>query len=73
VIYPQEIRKIAKLWHEGRNIGPDGQRYQVFYAPEKKYSRWDFRAASFQCEISCEGTPTVTVEKLIPELSVNWP
>jgi len=73
VIYPLEVRKITKLWQDGSNIGPDGLPYQQVYAPTKKYTRWDFKAVGFQCEISCEGTPTLVVEKSIPELSVTWP
>ena len=72
VIYPQEVRKITRLWQDSSNIGPDGNPYPQVYTP-KKYTRWDFKALTFQSEISCEGTPTVTVEKSIPELSINWP
>jgi len=72
VIYPQEIRKIAKLWQEGSNIGPDGNPYPAVYLPRKR-TRWDFTAAIFQCEISCEGAPTAAIEKSIPELSTDWP
>ena len=73
VIYPQDVRKITKLWLDGSNVGPDGLPYPKVYAPAKKYTQWDFRAVSFQCEISCEGTPTLAVDKSIPGISVNWP
>jgi hypothetical protein len=59
VIYPQEIRKITKLLQGGSDTGHP--------------TRWDFKAISFQAEISCEGAPTVAVEESIPEYSTNWP
>lgn len=59
VIYPQEIRKITKLLQPGSDTGHP--------------TRWDFKAISFQTEISCEGAPTVAVEESIPGYSTNWP
>lgn len=73
VIYPQETRQITKLWQGGSNVGPDGHPYPTIYAPGGKFSQWDFPAVGFQCEISCEGTPTLTVEKSIQPSSTNWP
>ncbi len=52
VIYPQEVRKITKLWQDATAIGSTDRQF--------------FKAVSFQCEISSEGTPTFTVEESIP-------
>jgi hypothetical protein len=58
VINPGEIRKITKLQQEGFKEGDD---------------IWDFKTSTFQCEISCEGTPTTAVKKVIPAESKVWP
>ncbi len=68
VIYPEEVRQITRLWQEGSNIGPDGNPYSVTYpARGGRLSQWDLKAVRFECEISCEGAPTATAEKLIEE------
>jgi len=72
VIYPQELRRITKLWQDGSNIGPDGNPYPVFYQP-KKFTRWDFKTVSLECEISCEGASTSNIQRTIDALSINWP
>lgn len=72
VIYPQEVRPITKLWQDGSNIGPDSNPYPVVYVP-REYTRWDFKAIGFHCEISCEGAPTAIIEQSMPEYSTNWP
>ncbi len=58
VIYPEEIRKITKLQQQGQRDGNS--------------DIWDFKVSKFQCEISCEGAPTITVEKVIAEESKRW-
>jgi hypothetical protein len=57
VIYPGETRKITKLGQLGEREDSD---------------IWILKASKFECEISCEGTPTTTVEKLIPAESKVW-
>jgi len=65
VIYPEETRKIAQLTQRGAAITWDRN--------GQARTRWAFEAVTFQCEISCEGAPTKTVEKTIPENAVAWP
>jgi hypothetical protein len=57
VIHPGETLKIAKLIQHGRNIG----------------TKWVFDAVTFECEISAEGIPTITVEKELPGDTAPWP
>jgi hypothetical protein len=74
VVHPGETLKIAKLIQQGRKQGIDGRPLPGL--PEwdgKPISQWAFDAVTFQCEISAEGIPTVTVEKAIPEDVVEWP
>jgi hypothetical protein len=74
VIYPGETRKITKLVQFGQNAGAYEQPQiagQPFRASGR--SQWVFTASKFQCEISCEGVPTMTVEEPVPEDSVIWP
>jgi hypothetical protein len=74
VIYPGELLKIAKLWQAGGNIDSDGLPYAEIHGPTgQRLSSWVFKANTFQCEISCEGIPTITVEKVIPEQSEPIP
>jgi hypothetical protein len=73
VIYPSEVRKVTKLMQAGSNDAPDGHPYPLTVSPRGNHTRWDFKAASFRCEISCEGTPTLTVEHSIPEFFTSWP
>lgn len=71
VIYPAEILKITKLFQQGDNRGTDGLPFpRSLGAKGQSLSRWVFQAVTFQCEISAEGIPTVTVEEAIPEDSV---
>jgi hypothetical protein len=72
VIYPGEIRKITKLSQEGRNTLID-PRPQVYPVRASDRTLWAFNSIKFECEISCEGGATKTVEKAIPEESVVWP
>jgi hypothetical protein len=58
VIYPGETRKICSLRQ-------DAQRRNLAEGD----SAWVFPASTFSCEISCEGTPTASVEKTIAEAS----
>ena len=70
VIYPGEVRKITKLWQQGSNFDSDGLPYPRSIGPGlQRITPWVFKAVAFQCEISCEGIPTITVEKLFPEYS----
>jgi Putative DNA-binding domain len=57
VIYPGEIRKITKL-------------VQLGYKNDRDI--WVLKASKFQCEVSCEGTQTTTVERLITEELKVW-
>jgi hypothetical protein len=74
VIYAGETRKITTLGQEGHNTGSD-PRPQPALGPFGKSGRtiWAFKATEVQCEISCEGIPTLTVEKSVPEDSIAWP
>jgi|SRR5580658_3084373 hypothetical protein len=74
VIYPGEILGITKLIQHGQDTGND-PRPQVqgnVYVEPSSHTQWVFNASTFQCEISCEGTPTKTVEQTIPIGSVMW-
>jgi hypothetical protein len=74
VIYPGEVRKISKLWQQGSNIDKDGLPYpSMIVAGGRMITSWVFEPLTFQCEISCDGIPTITVEKLFPELSKTIP
>jgi hypothetical protein len=71
VVYPGEILKITKLYQRGTNVGPDGLPYQkVMGANMQPRTPWRFPQFSLQCDLSCEGTPTVMVEKEVPEHTV---
>jgi hypothetical protein len=74
VIYPEETRTIAQLTQDGHNTGIDSRPKPAreFFGASAE-TRWAFDAITFQCEISCEGAPTKTVEKAIPENAVAWP
>jgi hypothetical protein len=74
VIYPGETRKITRLVQLGQNTGVDPQP-QIALGPfgASGKTQWIFRASEFQCEISCEGIPTMLVEKPLIEDSVIWP
>jgi hypothetical protein len=72
VIYPGETRKITKLGQEGRDTGIDPLP-QVYPVRASDRTRWAFNAIKFECEISCEGAPTKTFEKAIPEYEIAWP
>jgi hypothetical protein len=74
VIYPGETRKITRLAQDGRDTGID-PRPKPALGPfgASGQTLWSFSATNFQCEISCEGAPTKTVDKAIPEDSSVWP
>ena len=72
VIYPGETRKITKLEQEGRNTDID-PRPQIHPVRIGDRTLWAFDPTKFECEISCEGAPTKTVEKAIPEDETVWP
>jgi hypothetical protein len=74
VIYPGEIRKITKLVQQGQNTGVDPRpRVELGQFGESGQTQWVFKVVKFQCEVSCEGMVTMTVEKLVDEGSVAWP
>jgi|HubBroStandDraft_6_1064221.scaffolds.fasta_scaffold314608_2 hypothetical protein len=73
VIYPGETRKIARLAQQSRNTGIDPDpRPALGHLGASGQTIRAFDAINFQCEISCEGAATKTVEKAIPEESVAW-
>lgn len=56
VIYPEETLKVTKLIQDH----PEIRRDESWSAP-----RFMFRAFEFSCELSCEGTSTKAVEKIV--------
>jgi hypothetical protein len=74
VIYGGETLKITKLFQRGDQKGPDGLPLPKVFGPNMQpLTQWVFKAATFQCEISCEGIPTLAVEKEVPELRTTSP
>ena len=65
VIYPGELRKITRLLQMGENKGIEGlPAANVTFGPNgPSRARWVFKEATFSCEVSCEGIPTVTIER----------
>jgi hypothetical protein len=73
VIYPDEVRKITKLYQTGTSKGPDGLPLPKSFGPAMQpQTPWVFKGVDFRCEISCADTPTVKIEKPIPEESCSW-
>lgn len=64
IIYPEEIRKIAKLHQQGENTGIDGT---PSMGPAFLRDRWLFKATTISCEVSCDGNPTAVIDTLVPE------
>ncbi len=73
VIYPGETRRIARLAQESRNTGIDVRQHpgQGTLAPRGRTLR-AFDEIKLQCEISCEGAATKTMERAIPEVKFAW-
>lgn len=72
VIHPEETRKITKLWQGGEDKDRDALPKAAPFGPRQARTQWIFKAINFHCEISCEGVPTGTVERLIPEYFTVW-
>jgi hypothetical protein len=70
VIYPGQTTMIAKLKQTGENVGVAGihMSLQPFSHHGPNKARHLFEELIFQCEISCEGCPTVAIEKVFPEI-----
>lgn len=74
VIYPDETRKIAKLHQPGGNTDANGLPLPKTYGPHSQpLARWMFKATTFDCEISCEGIPTLKLQVSIPEDTQDFP
>lgn len=70
VIYPQETRKVLKVWQTGSNVDADGLPYPtIFLTAGRPHTSWVFRPMTFKCDISCEGVPTISMEKSFAERS----
>lgn len=73
VIHAEATMKITRLWQNGDKPvikAPSGS--YIVMRTLKTSEEWTFRPTIFQCEISCEGVPTVKVEKSIQADSVEW-
>jgi hypothetical protein len=72
VIHAEATLKITKLLQQGarRNSAQPAPSMRVQSYPIT--CAWDFKAINFECEISCEGVPTVTVGQTIAADSVDW-
>jgi hypothetical protein len=72
VIHTESLLKITRLWQQGirrDSARPTPNPYEQRYPTT---CQWDFNAINFQCEISSEGIPTLTVEKAIAAHSIEW-
>jgi hypothetical protein len=70
VIYPNDTLAITLLLQEGENLGkvatgtvPGGGLIQE----NPNETKWRFKPISFSCEISCEGLPTISVNRSFEE------
>jgi hypothetical protein len=65
VIYPADTLAITFLGQAGTFLGKVGHEMQQgqWIAGNLNQTRWSFDLISFSCEISCEGLPTVKVER----------
>jgi hypothetical protein len=70
IIYPEEIRKIAKLYQRGENAGIDET---PSTGTAFLRDRWLFKATSISCEVSSDGNPTAVIDKPVPEDSQILP
>jgi hypothetical protein len=71
VLYPNETRRIARLWQQGGNIDSEGRPYPRTIGPAgRSMTSWVFKAVTFHCEISCEGIPTIIADKTFAEYSL---
>ncbi len=74
VIFPNEIRQIAKLKQPGAKIAQKGT---SVVDPHSNLWRtldcdtWVFKALTFSCEVSCEGSSAVKNQISLPEECVN--
>ena len=74
VIHPGETLKITKLIQQGDNRGTDGLPLpKLLGSNGQSLSQWVFSGVTFQCEISAEGIPSLTIERPVPGGSVTWP
>ena len=74
VIHSEETLKIAKLVQQSDNKGIDELSLPNSLGPYgQPRFQWVFSAVTFQCEISAEGIPGMTVEKAVPGDLVTWP
>ena len=74
VVYAGEILKITNLFQPGSNKGPDGLPLPKVFGPNSRpLDQWVFKALTLQCEISCEGMPTLAVQSDLPEYLITWP
>jgi hypothetical protein len=74
VIFPEELRKITKVYQRGINVGTRGASGGVYSDPfDESRTRWVFNEIKVQCEISGEGLQTVKVEKVFLEDIRVWP
>ena len=73
VIHADATLKITKLWQDGERRGIEEPHGAKSSGQEtQKACLWVFKAFDFQCEISSEGIPTITVEKTIQGDSIKW-
>ncbi len=70
VIYSQETRKVLKVWQTGSNVDADGLPYPTISSKVgNAQTSWVFNPMTFKCDISCEGVPTISMEKSFAERS----
>ena len=72
VIHTESVLKITRLWQQGIRRDRAQPALNAYGQRCPTTCPWDFSAINFQCEISCEGIPTVTVEKAIATHSIEW-
>jgi hypothetical protein len=72
VIHTESLLKITRLWQQGVRRGSGEPAPGTYGQRNQTACPWDFKAFDFQCEISCEGIPTVTIEKTIAAHTIEW-
>jgi hypothetical protein len=68
VVYPGQSLMIARLLQNGENAGTTGAYEMTQGVCRQTKARYSFKQIVFQCQISCEGCSTLSVEQVIPAI-----